>query len=249
MKYRARLSILWILLFLSQYLKGQEYPISQLDIQTFAEEIFAVQDLDINYDDLYESLLLLYQNPINLNDATREDLSSLYILSQHQISNFFTYINQNGKLLSIYELQAIPSFNLPIIYKLIPFVTVQEVPLFQDGRSLWKRIREEENNYLVIRYQRTLEERKGFTDPDTTISIDPDVGDTISTLSPRYLGSPDKIYTRFRISHPRDFSLGFTLEKDAGEQVIWDSPTSRYLADFYSFHFMLENKGIIKVKY
>jgi len=41
---------LWILLFLSQYLKGQEYPISQLDIQTFAEEIFAVQDLDINYE-------------------------------------------------------------------------------------------------------------------------------------------------------------------------------------------------------
>src|SRR5690606_30013935 len=42
---------------------------------------------------------------------------------------------------------------------------------------------------------------------------------------------------RFRIQHPRGFSLGSTLDKDPGEQLVWDSKTARYGFNFISFHF------------
>ena len=82
--------------------------LKEIDLQSFVEEVFQVQDEDLNYEDLYESLLLLYTNPLNLNAATSEDLLALYILNPEQVNNFLDYRTQNGQLLSIYELQAIP---------------------------------------------------------------------------------------------------------------------------------------------
>ena len=50
------------------------------DLELFIEELFNLQDEDINYEDLYESLLMLYQNPLNLNTANSYDLQSLYMM-------------------------------------------------------------------------------------------------------------------------------------------------------------------------
>ena len=51
-------------------------------------------------------------NPIDLNKVSREQLSSVYILSEKQLNSFFSYRQKAGNLLSIYELQAIPDFDL-----------------------------------------------------------------------------------------------------------------------------------------
>jgi hypothetical protein len=45
------------------------------------------------------------------------------------------------------------------------------------------------------------------------------------------------------MQHPKDFSLGFLLEKDAGEVLAWDPKTSRYGFNFASFHFARYNLG------
>ena len=105
---------------------AQTPPTPEIDLQRFVEEIFAVQDLDVNYEDLYESLFLLYTNPINLNHTDKETLRSLFVLSEIQINSFFAYIEKNGNLLSLYELQAIPEFDLPTIDKILPFVTLNQ---------------------------------------------------------------------------------------------------------------------------
>jgi hypothetical protein len=51
---------------------------------------------------------------------------------------------------------------------------------------------------------------------------------------------------RFRTSKPGDFSLGFTLEKDAGEQIVWNTANNQYGFDFMSAHVQLLNKGKLK---
>lgn len=213
------------------------YRKAEIDLERFVEELFAVQDTDIDYEDLYESLFNLYLNPIDLNRANREDLQSTYVLTELQINNFLHYREETGKLLSIYELQAISEFDLTTIQRLLPFVTVSEAFLTSDNEALWRRILNEPNNYLVMRWERTLEERRGYTRPDTLAS---------GALTSRYLGSPDKLFARYRISHPKDFSMGFTTEKDPGEQLIWDPETSRYGMDFWSAHFFVQNKGKLK---
>ena len=80
----------------------------------------------------------------------------------------------------------------------------------------------------MLRHRRTWETRKGFTPADTS---------STGKVSSRYLGDPNELYLRFRIQHARDFSLGFTLDKDPGEQFTWDGKTARYGFNFSSFHF------------
>lgn len=233
---RALITSCFFLLFIFNA-SGQEYPLQEIDIQQFVEEIFAFQDEDVSYDELYEALLLNYSDPLNLNVAEREDLKSLFVLSDYQINSFLAYRQKYGKLLSIYELQAVPGFDKTTIYRFLPFVTVRDDGLSADNRPLLKRILSERNNYLLLRYERTLEEKKGYTTP----VINP--GETPPS---RYVGASGKHYARFRVNHTRDFSLGFTAEKDAGETYTWDPETHRYGADFYSVHFQLQNKGKIK---
>ncbi len=200
---------------------------SELDLEDFVEKIYQIQDEDLPYDQIYESLLQYYIHPINLNKTNPEQLLSLHILTPAQVNDFFLHLNKNGDLLSIFELQAIPSFTPEIIRDLLPFVSVNEI---YDQRKLWKRIISEENNYLLLRHYRTLENRKGFQTQDEN----------------RYLGDPNYLYARYRISRSNDFSFGFTLEKDPGEQLTINKSTSQYLFDYTSFHLYLKNKRFIK---
>ncbi|MDX2301442.1 MAG: helix-hairpin-helix domain-containing protein [Microscillaceae bacterium] len=211
-------------------LQAQNIQKPEIDLDSFIQELFPVQDEDLNYEDIYETLFLLYSNPLNLNRCTRDELQSLFILSEKQLNSFFEYREKNGNFLSIYELQAVPDLDLITINKILPFVSIED--LGAKSQPLLQRILAEKNNYLLLRYSQTLEEKKGFTEE--------------ATPSQKYLGSPGKLYARFRISHVRDFSLGFTLEKDDGEQYIWDPDTRRYGMDYVSYHAFFQNKGRFK---
>ncbi|MDJ1480489.1 helix-hairpin-helix domain-containing protein [Cytophagaceae bacterium YF14B1] len=224
-----------VVLFFSwvDIVEAQQPARKEIDLDDFAQQLFATQKEDANFDDLYESLLQLYTHPLDLNLATRDLLGSLYILSEAQINSFVDYRKTNGRLLSIYELQAIPGFDIPTIQKLLPFVTVYDNGNASDTRSLWKRILTEHSNTLLLRYDQTLEKKKGFLPPDTARD---------GSLTQRYTGSAGHWYARYRINHPGDFSLGFTMEKDAGEQITWQPSRYQYGADFFSWHLLLENK-------
>ncbi|WP_089318628.1 ComEA family DNA-binding protein [Pontibacter ummariensis] len=230
------LLLCWFTLLLLPPLLAQDYPRQAIDLDLLVQELFAEQDDEsISYEDFYETLFQYYQRPIDLNRTTPEELAALYLLSRPQIAAFFEYLEENGDLLSIYELQAIPGFDLPTIYQLLPFVRVRDTGLQADQRPLWQRVVGEDNNALILRYERTLQERRGYMPIDTT-----------SRSRSRYLGSPEKLYLRYRISHPRDYSFGFAAEKDPGEQLIWDRTTRRYGFDYYTAHLQLYNRGRFK---
>lgn len=229
--------LLWLLLSLPTFpLYAQDFPRHTIDFELFVQELFAQQeDENIPYEDFYETLFQYFQQPIDLNQTNPEELASLFILSRPQIASYFKYINENGKLLSIYELQAIPDFDMITIHKLVYFVQVDDAGLNADQRPLLQRMIGEDNNALILRYERTLQQRRGYT------SVAPG-----SRATSRYLGPPDKVFMRYRVSHTRDFSLGITAEKDAGEALVWDPETRRYGFDFYSAHLQLYNKGKFK---
>ena len=198
---------------------------NEIDMDRFIENHFQIQDEDLNYEDLYETLFQYYTQPIDLNRASTEDLLSLQLLTLSQIEALLKHIQNHGKLISIYELQSIPLFTKDVIESILPFITVNEI---EDNRSLWERIKTEKNNYLLLRYGRTFEHQKGFKRNEGN----------------RYLGGPGFLYGRYRLSRNGDFSLGLTFEKDAGEPFVLKD--SIHLFDFYSYHAAVENKGIIK---
>ncbi len=216
---------------------AQTYPRPEIDLENFVLNLFGAQDEDLNYDDLYESLFQFYRDPINLNTATRAQLQSLYMLTEAQINAIFKHIERTGKFISIYELQAVEGFNPTVIQKILPFVTVSDQGLASDARSLWSRLREEENHYLILLWSRQFAEKKGYTDA---------IVEEGRTPPQRYVGSPDRFYARYRLAHTGDFTFGLTVEKDAGENVIWEPNTKRHLMDFYSFHAGFYNRGKFK---
>ena len=218
-KMRSRVvAFLISLLLLMGGIQAQD---GDIDLEAFVEKLFQFQDEDLEYDDLYESLLLLYTNPLNLNKASQEDLESTYILTPFQARDIVEYIQQNGKLISIYELQSIASLNTEIIQNLVPFVTVEDAV---DSRPLLQRVITEPNKFFLFRVRRNLEEERGFRDGD-------------------FIGDQNQVYGRFRVSHKGDYSLGFTVEKDIGEQLTFGNNTGGF--DFVSFHAMLENLGML----
>jgi hypothetical protein len=232
--------LLFILYFCTQiaiYGQDKTEKLENFDIDAFIQSLFAVQDDNLNYADAYETLFQLYTNPLDLNEAERQELQSLYVLSEVQINNFLAYREKNGKLLSIYELQAIENFDNNIIKKILPFVTLDESNFSQDARSLWQRIVSEENRFLILRLERDLEQRKGYT---TLSKADTN---TLGQPLSRYLGNPNKYYLRFRTSHAKDFSIGMTAETDAGETFDFNKKLG---FDFTSFHVAIYNRKKIK---
>src|SRR5688572_9957763 len=224
--------MLFILFIVSaKHVCAQEYPRKEIDLNQLTDELYGLPDADANYDELYENLLQLITNPLNLNKATAEEFRFIKLLSESQIEHLLNHRREQGKFISVYELQAIPEFDLVTLHKLAPFVTVKDELNTLDP-SLLKRIKKEADNYVLVRYERTLQTKRGFENQEPEAS--------------RFLGSPDKVYMRFRSSRPGDFSMGFTAEKDPGEPIQWSPSNRYYLADYFSYHLQLQNKGRLK---
>ena len=236
---KRRFGILTALLLAAAAAQAQEYVRPTPDLDRLTQELFAeIQSDQVPSEDLYETLLQYYQTPLSLNTATREDLRGLLLLSENQISELLTYRQKRGPLLSLYELQAVPGFDLRTIYRAAPFVTVQVAGGTNGLRGLlWQRVLQEDNNALFLRYERVLQTRTGYM---------PAPLDSLGRGPTRYVGSPDKLLLRYRVSHVKDFSLGVTAEKDAGEQLAWNPNGRQYGADFLSAHFVVQERGRLK---
>jgi hypothetical protein len=198
------------------------------DISRYLQDLFPVQTEGIDYQSVYDALTQLYANPLDLNTASRDELETTYLLTERQLSNLANYRADVGDLLSIYELQAVPGFDLPTIRRLLPFVTVTGSP------DLFGALPTPTDNYLIVRYEQILEQQKGFS------KATPDKKGNLPT---RYLGNSGQWYARYRYSRPRAFSLGLTMEKDPGETMGWQPSARRYGADYVSFHTQVQNRG------
>jgi hypothetical protein len=209
---------------------AQQPSENEQDLSRMAEELIGFQDLDADYEQLYENLMQVLATPVDLNKVSEEELRLLHILDERQISAFSNYRREQGPLFSIYELQAIPEFDPITLRKFKPFVRVSDAQS-QVNKVLLHRMFFEKNNYLLTRYERTLEHKEGFNNTDT---------------NKKFKGSEDKLYLRYRSVTANDFSIGFTAEKDAGEKLSWNTQTLRYGFDFLSYHFQIKNKGRLK---
>lgn len=186
---------------------------------------------DGDFEELHENLAQILSTPFNLNTVTREDLQLLHVLTDSQIANFLAYRTQHGPLADVHELQAIAGFDAGSVRRVMPLVRVTDPATVVD-KSLIKRMLSNNNTYVVSRYERTLQKKKGYiSSPDSAQS---------------YSGSPGKVYFRYRSSQPGDFSVGFTGEKDAGEKFLLRPGDNHWGFDFSSWHIQLRNKGRIR---
>ncbi len=198
-------------------------PYIQETIEDFLQNTESEGVFDFNT--ILENLEAFYERPLDLNQAEEPDLQALQLLSDAQILNFLEYRRTLGPLIAVYELQAIPSFDLATVRRIQPFVSLQsDLDDFQVPLS--ELIREGKNE-LYLRWNRILESQKGFSQIDE------------ETLQPLYEGDPNQVYLRFKHSYSNRFSFGLTAEKDRGEAFFSGSNPAGF--DYYSAHIYLHH--------
>lgn len=186
------------------------------------------EDAETEDDSYLQEMIQFQKNPINLNTADGSFLKDLKVLSAIQIDNLLSYRQLFGKLVSIYELQAIPGWDVQTIRKIRPYVTVgNDVDVISD---IGTRLRRGEHSVLV-RVSQVLERSKGYLlDSSTTKNF--------------YPGSPQRLVLRYKYVYKNLLQYGIIGEKDPGEQFFKGGQKNGF--DFYSAHIFIRNLGIIK---
>ena len=197
----------------------------QETIEKLIEEVASNTDDELDYTTIYEDLTQFYNDPLNLNSASKEDLDKLLVLNDFQINSLINYRTKFGSLLSLYELQLVYGFDVDDIKRIAPFVTVEAVKT--KSKLNLSRVLNYGSNQLFLKSQRVIEEQNGYM-PDTKNG---------------YLGSPYKIYTRYKFEYKNQISAGFTAENDPGEVFYNDSIKG---FDYYTAHLQINDIGIFK---
>lgn len=198
-------------------------------IEDQLENLTEANEDNTSEDDTYlQDMNFFLKNKINLNYADEGLLQQLQLLTPVQINNLIAYRNLFGNFISIYEIQAIPTWNISMIRRILPYITVDEkIDLFN---SFGKRFKNG-NHTLLVRGTQILEKQKGYL-------LDPD------SVKNYYPGSPHKLLVRYKYKFGNLLQYGFTAEKDAGEQFFKGAQKQGF--DFYSAHLFVRNLGIIK---
>lgn len=172
----------------------------------------------------FEYLENYEQNPLDINNATEEELVSFGLFSAIQIQALLLYRKRFGQIYSLYELQGVPTFDVKTIVRMTPYISVSATK--EQEKMNFGRMFKYSRHQIFARYQRILEQQKGYR------PLEP--GETGS----RFLGSPDKYYLRYRMTYKDRMSFGLTMEKDAGEEFFTGSNPQGF--DYYSGHFYLK---------
>lgn len=221
MLFRFTLLIVFFLLlgFFSSAQEVNDQLIEQL-VESMADELAE----DTDYTDLLERLSFYQQHPIDLNKTEGKDLSELQFLSPLQIASIIQHRKISGDYMTVHELQTVDGLDLETVRLLLHFVKV-------DGTSSLKRLSLNEGKHdLLIRHARVLQTQQGYHIMDTTRS--------------RYLGSPDRLFVRYRYQLKQRVQFSFNMEKDAGEQFF--AGAQRYGFDFYSGSLQVKDQKRLK---
>jgi hypothetical protein len=219
------LIILICLCYNREELRCQELPANvEQQLEESLNEV--EEDEEPGNDEYLQELDHYRRHPLNINTAEKDDLRLLTILNEWQIENLIAYRKLLGRLISLYELQAVPGWDLLTIRKLWPYLSVDDPVFFSDVFT--QRIIKGEASVL-FRVSQVLETAAGFTKKST---------------GSHYLGSPQQVFIRYRYKYKNLLQYGITAEKDVGEPFFNKRLKSGF--DFYSLHLLIKKVGIIE---
>lgn len=201
------------------------------NIELISEQM---QSEDGDLSNLTDTWLYYKKHPLNLNNASKNNLLDLQLLSEIQITNLIKHIAKNGNLIVIYELQCIDGFDLSTIKKILPFVYVSDY--FLSAHFSFKELVKDGRHEIVLRMQRVLEKQAGYFHPDSLTKL--------KKPNSYYLGDPNRLFARYRFRYNNNVSVAISGEKDSGEEFFKGSQKNGF--DFYSGHISIGNIKTIK---
>lgn len=198
----------------------------------FIAEEFETEEISL--EDVFENLSYYYDNPLNLNSATQEELEQLLLLSDIQINELLVYREKVGPLKTIYELLEFQFWSNQAVENVLPFVRIAKIEEDKKKASLSDMLKDLKSE-AMFRWIRGIEDKAGYAD----------VSDAEKEASNSYYwGSPDRLYSRYRFRYKTSLSFGVTMEKDPGEQLFGKTQPNGF--DFYSAHVFYSGKKFVR---
>lgn len=198
----------------------------------FIAEEFETEEISL--EDVFENLSYYYDNPLNLNSASQEELEQLLLLSDIQINELLVYREKVGPLKTIYELLEFQFWSNQTVENIIPFVKISKVDEEKKKVSLSEMLKDMKSE-AMFRWIRGIEDKAGYADV---------TDEEREQSNSYYWGSPDRLYSRFRFRYKTSLSMGITMEKDPGEQFFGKTQPRGF--DFYSAHVFYSGKKFVR---
>lgn len=193
---------------------------ADLEMDQFIEKYLEMnegnEEIDLN--EIKEIFEFRQENPLNLNTCDENDLKEIFFLSDQQIMSFLDYRSKLGNLISKYELQSIPLFDINTVRMLSAFSTIGDAGLNYNV-NIWKMFLNSKKD-LVLKSKTILEQKQGFVAKDT--------------ISPKYAGDKMTYYTRLKFKYENRLDAGIIAEKDPGE--LFFKGYNKHGFDYYSAH-------------
>ena len=160
---RLRISIIAIaFLFIGNLSAQEEREQHALDlIEKRIEYLMqSYEESELDFTTLFDDLYYLYENPLNLNTATREELISTYLLNGYQTTQLLIYRDKYGEIKSKYELIHISGFDKTTIDLLLAFVKI-ETPVIKKTFPL-KKVLKYGRSEMILRHIRVFPESEAY---------------------------------------------------------------------------------------
>lgn len=187
------------------------------------------------WENYLEELADFYENPININTATKEQLERFPFLSDPIIENILYYLYKHGPMLTVNELLGVEDMDRRTMQCLLPFIRA-EVPDKKEYKPTLQRILKYGKQELLTRVDIPLYTKAGYKDyPAEVLKKNP---------NKKYLGYASYHNVRYSFRYRDQIYAGLTAEKDAGEPFFAGHNQKGY--DFYSPYLLIRNIGNIK---
>ncbi len=202
----------------------QKEVLKERRIEELAEKLASSEDVGTEGSLLLDDLIKYSGQPVNINQATEDELLRLSLLNYGQVRSILSYRKKYGKILTMNELAVLEGFNETLLLKIEPFILFDQEP-----DSLMRRKENQIHQSLLARVKTTFPKAAGYL-----------YG---KEKAPAFSGKPYSIFTRYRGAIGKRIEFGVTGENDAGEEFFHGSNKSGF--DFLSGFVCLNGKGFI----
>ena len=200
-------------------------------LEQLAEE--AVDEVAIN--NMYEELIMLEQNPMNLNTVTRSQLELFPLLSINQANAIIEFLEKNRPVYTLFELRNVYMLDYATVELILPFFYVGEMIKEKKPFNFDQFVKSSRHN-VQVRFDKTLNQRAGYGSFSDSVLA--------KYANRKYVGEDFYHSFKYSVSYRDKFQAGVVGEKDAGEPF-W-KPHYKKGYDHYGFHMMLRNVGKLR---
>ena len=168
----------------------------------------------------------LADNPLDVNQASANDLSVLPGLSVSEAHRLVRHRREEGAYESWAELHDGTGISAETIRSVRPFLTLgttSDTVIFPSFKTILSNL----EFSFIQRYSRDLDLGRGYREG-------------------RFLGPPGRLTTRLRLDHERRLQLALTVDKDPGEPIRWAPASDTYGFDHVAGSLALRDLGAIE---